>query len=415
MSLSKKLLGVGTILLMFLFLSVGVVNAYDIRTGENIQTTQEKVIDETLYAFGTTINISSEVNGDVICAGQNINISGKINGDIICAGQNINISGQVDGDIRLAAQTITVTGQIDGNASILTQTLVTQSEGEITGDLSVAAELVTIGGPVGRDVAVSASNLVIANTVGRNVKANVEYLELLFNANVEGNIEYTSNNEIKQSPDAVVSGEITRTEPESRQAGRGTIFGIAIAWFIYLFLAMLFTSMAIALLFPSVLQSTTDRIMKSPWRALLVGLTASLVVPVLLIVIGLTIIGLPLMILLGFIWLVVIMLSGPFTAYYIGRLIFTNNRSVLLTMFVGSVVLLALYFIPFVGFLALIGAYWLGTGMIILELMRRTPKPSYVAAAADDTAVEIVNKDPKPKKSNPAKKTTAKKLAKQNK
>jgi hypothetical protein len=393
-------------------LSVGVVSAHDFRTGDNVSTAQDEVIDETLYAFGSTINITGEVNGDVICAGQNVNVSGVVHGDVLCAGQTVNISGQVDGDIRLAGQNISITGIVDGNASIVAQTVTSQSEGEIMGDASVAAELVTFGGPVGRDIAVAASNLVIANTIGRNVKANVESLELTSNAVVDGKIEYTSKNEIKQSSNAAVAGEITRSQPENRKQSGASIFGVAIAWFIYIFLAMLFTSMAIALLFPSVLQSTTDRIMKSPWMALLVGLIASFVVPVLLVAIGLTIIGIPLMILLGLIWLVVIMLSGPFTAYYVGRLIFTNNRSVLLTMLVGSVVLLALYFLPFAGFIALVGAYWLGTGMIILELMRRTPKPSYVAVPEQITELQAIESKPKRKNTKSAKKTAAKKTTK---
>jgi hypothetical protein len=406
MSLTKKLIGAGTALLLFMFLSVGLAGAHDFRTGDNILTNQNEVINETVFAFGTNIDISSEVFGDVICAGQTINISGQIHGDVICAGQTINISGQIDGDIRLASQTVTVSGGVDGNASVISQTLTTQSDGEILGDISVASELVTIGGPVGRDVAVAANNLVIANTVGRDIRGAVENIELLPNAVVGGSIEYTSENEINKSTPASVTGEIKRTQPEKKSVSEGIVFGVSILWIIYIFLAMLVTSMSIALLFPSVLQASSDRAINSPWKVLLIGLLSSLAIPAVLLVLGLTLVGIPLMIILALIWFVVIMLSGPFTAYYLGRLLFSNNRGVIIKMFAGSVLLLALYFIPIVGVFTALGAYWLGTGMIILELMRRTPKPDYSTASLAQE--KVITKSTTKAKSKPKKTIKAK-------
>jgi hypothetical protein len=139
----------------------------------------------------------------------------------------------------------------------------------------------------------------------------------------------------------------------------------------------------------------------------LVGFLASWSIPLVLIILGFTFIGIPLMILIGLIWLVIIMLSGPFTAYYIGRLLMPN-RSALLTMFIGSVVLLALYFIPFVGFIALVAAYWLGTGMILLELLRRRQQP------VDAVQEVIVVTEKQPTKSKSTKSTTKKSQSKQN-
>lgn len=395
MSAIKVFLGFGTVLLLFVFMSIGVVSAHDIRTGDNIVTAQNEVIDETLFAFGKTLDISSEVNGDIFCAGQTINVSGDVHGDVICAGQTINISGNVDGDIRLGGQTVNVSGRVDGNASIVSQTFTLQPSGEITGDLSTGAEDVSLSGPVGRDVAVAGSNVIIANTVGRNVLGSLESLELTSTAVVEGNIEYTSQNELVIDSGAVVSGSIDRNIPESNSSNSSSIFGWAIAWVIYIFLAMLVTSLVLALLIPGVLKSTTDKIIKSPWKALLIGFLASLVAPLILIILGVTVIGIPLMILFGLIWIVIVMLSGPFTAFYLGRLLLSKSGA-FLTMLVGSVVLLVIYFIPIIGIFALIAAYWLGTGMILLELSKRTPEQ--LVEATEDASPKKSKKSTKKKK-----------------
>jgi cytoskeletal protein CcmA (bactofilin family) len=391
----KIFIGLVAVFIATAFFMVGIVGAHEIRTGDSIVTTQNEVIDETLFAFGKTLDISSTVNGDVICAGQTVNISGTVKGDVICAAQTLNISGNVDGDIRLAGQTITITGMVDGNATLASQSVTIQSDGEITGDLSVGAEQITLGGPVGRDVAIGGTNVVLASSVGRDIKGTTENLTLTSNAVIGGDIDYTSKNEIQIDNGAVVEGTVDRTVPENNKTSSATVFGFAIAWFIYIFLALLLTSLVLALVIPGVLQATTDRIMKSPWIAVLIGFIASFTVPVILIFFGITIIGLPLMILFGLIWLVIIMLSGPFSAYYIGRLIMPN-RIPIITMLVGSVVLLALYFIPFIGIIALIGAHWLGSGMILQEMFRRNPQP----------ALETVGKT---ESSNPVKTNKSKK------
>jgi hypothetical protein len=46
-------------------------------------------------------------------------------------------------------------------------------------------------------------------------------------------------------------------------------------------------------------------------------------------------------------------------------------------MLVGASLLLVIYFIPVIGFLALLSAWWIGSGMLLLEVFHRYPKPSY--------------------------------------
>lgn len=390
---------IGTMFLALLTFGgyAGLVNAHTFKTGDNVAVNQSQKIDDTLFVSGRNVDVSSEVYGDVFCAGQTVTISGTVHGDVICAGQTVNIIGIVEGDIRAAGQTVTVGAQVTGNTTIAGQTFSLSSNAKINGDLSLGAADGIINGTIGRDLAVGGGNVTVSNQVGRNIKGSTENLKLDNGAQVKGNIEFTSSNEINRASNATVGGKITRTDPPKQsEPKRGAVFGFGIVWFIYWFLAMLLTALALVLLFPGLIHRSTERAIIKPWKAPLVGFIASILVPITLIILAGSVIGLPLAFVVALLWLVVIILSGPFFGYYVGRLLLRDSKKPVLIMLLGSSLLLVLYFIPVFGVLAFVAALWVGSGTILLELMDRTPKPVYNLPSQQITS----NKRSKSKRNN---------------
>lgn len=382
------------LLLVTVFLSVVAVvggnviaSAHDFRTGNSVVVGSSQKIDHTLFVSGNSVDVSSEVFGDVYCAGQTVTVSGTVHGDIICAGQTVNITGKVDGDVRLAGQSVILAGDVKGNATIAGQTFNLSPSGSIGGDISLGSSDATLNGVVGRDIAVGGETVVISNKVGRDIKGEVEKLSLTNSARVQGNINYTSNKDVNKANGAIVSGKITRHDaPIEKTAEPAAAVAIALGWFIYWLLAMLLIAMALVLLFPRLFHSITDHVLPQPWKALLVGFGAGVIVPIIIMVLALTFVGLPLALLVALAWLVVLLLSGPVFAYYIGRLVLRNSSYVLLIMLVGAVILLVLYAIPVIGFLAILAALWIGSGAILLEALNRTPRPRYTTVKASNTS-----------------------------
>ncbi len=367
----------------------GVASAHEVRSGNNSTVSKTEVIDNTLFIAGNTVTIDGEVNGDVFCAGQNITISGSIHGDVICGGQTIRINGHVDGDVRLAGQTISIGSAIDGNATVVGQSFVLESTGAIGGDMSLGSESATLNGPIKRDLGVGGTTVTLSSEVGRNIKGGVDKLSLTSTAVVKGDIQYESRNDIDKAAEAQVQGKTTRTMPkETGSSKKGAVFGFTIMWFLYWLLAMMAIALSLALLFPGLLRNIANGATPRPWKALLIGFLASLAVPVILILLALTVIGIPLALVLGLMWLVITLVSGPTAGYYLGHTLLPNAKNTLYIMFVGAGILTFLYFIPFIGFIALLLSFWIGSGMILLELMRRTPRP-----------VHVISHDSKPHKS----------------
>lgn len=393
----KILLGAAVFALLSFAGLTGLANAHSFRTGENVTVGQGQKIEDTLFASGRTIDIASEVDGDIFCAAQTVNISGTVNGDVICAGQTINITGRVNGDVRLAGQTVSLSSVVSGNATIAGQTFTLSSSGRVNGDVTVGSTDSTLNGIIGRDLAAGAENVEVAGLVGRNIKGNVDNLTLTNRARVGGSIEYTSNNDVSRAAGAEVRGTITRTDaPEPSDSKSGAIFGFSLGWFIYLLLAMLVIAMAFALLFPGFIHRSSSRALASPVKTPLVGLAATILVPVILIVLSITIVGLPLAFILALLWLVTLILSGPLFGYFIGRLALRGSDKPLLIMLAGSSILLVLYFIPIIGAIALLAAIWFGVGMVVLEILDRSERPVYKVGAD----ASLVSKKPNARKDN---------------
>lgn len=372
----------------------GLASAHSFHSGTNVTISRQKPIHQTVFAAGRTVNIDNEVYGDVFCAGQTVTVSGTIHGDVICAGQSVHVTGKVDGDVRLAGQTVTLGASVAGNATIAGQDFVLESVGSVAGDVSVGSTDATLNGSVGRDLAVGGDSATVTASVGRDVRGSVNTLTLASGARVAGNIDYTSKNNLKKSSGAVVNGSVHRSEPqESSKSKHGAVFGFGLGWFAYWFVAMLLTAMVIALLFPQMLHKVTDKATPRPWKALLVGFLASLAAPAIFVLLALTVVGIPLAFLAGIFWFVVLTLSGPIFGYYLGRVMLRDSKQPLLIMLLGATVLLLLYFIPVVGVIALLAAVWLGSGMLLLEIFERTPRPVY--ALASDGSKENTRKTKK--------------------
>ena len=362
---------------------LGAASAQNFRSGNSVNVGSGETIDSSLWVSGRSVDIAGQVNGDVYCAGQNVTVSGTIRGDLLCAAQTIVISGVVTGDVRTAAQNATLNGTVIHNFSSLSQSFNQSSKGNVRGDLSAAANDITVNGPVGRDAALAAQTVFLGSEVGRNVEANTTDLSVGSAAKIKGNLNYTSQNNAHIASGAVVQGKTTKTTPSAQPQKKAApvLFRFNLAFGLFALAAAVFTTLILALFFPQALHTVSGHGVRSFWKSLLVGLVAAIVVPAVILVLMITIIGIPLALLLLGAWLLVQALAGVFSAYFLGRIIWRGQRNVLLIMLLGTVLLVLLYFIPVVGFLAFVLAMLLGVGMLLLELNRRRAEPRYTVGS----------------------------------
>jgi cytoskeletal protein CcmA (bactofilin family) len=366
-------------LLAIVFVSstgVWVANAQDFRSGDVVSVTKSDKVDSTLYVAGKTVTIDAEVNGDVFCGGQTVTINGNVHGDVICAAQTLTVKGIIDGDLRLAGQTVIVDAQTGGNITVASETFMLESGSETGGDVTIGSGDATLKGFVGRDIAVGTRDLVLAGTVGRNITTDSENTKLSSEARIMGNINYTSFNTLQRASGSEVNGKVTKTDPPAERRHEPVDETAAfVGQFIYWYVAMLITALTLVFVLPKMFQRVTDRAFPSPWKALLIGFVACIVAPIAMILIGITIVGLPLVLVAGMAWLLVLLLSAPVASYYVGRLATKNSRTPLITMLAGASIVLVVSAVPVVNIIVFFAVIWFGSGMILLEIYRRTVRP----------------------------------------
>jgi len=380
--MKKKLVG-ALLLFLPLFLWVGIAHGQSFRSGDTTTVAAGEVVDSTLYAAGNTIDIAGEVKGDVFCAGQNITVSGKVTGDVICAGQTVRVSGTVEGDVRVAGQTVAIGGEVTGNVSVAGQTVTIEGSAKIGGDASVGGDSAVVNGIVGRDLAVGGTTVLLSNKVGRNVKASTENLSLVNGAEVAGELSYTSRSDAYVASGAKVNGTTTRYEPkeEHQDDNRGTVLGFSLGVAFMIILAFMILALALVLLFPTAIHNTANLALADPLKTFVIGLSASLIAPIVIVALMISVVGIPLGILAGLVWLIILMLNGPLFGYFLGRLVWRDQRNAVVIMAVGVLILLVTYLIPFVGVVTFLAMFWMGTGMAIRQLFHSIPRPQYTVGA----------------------------------
>jgi len=344
---------------------VGVAGATSFKSGESITVAANETINSMLFVAGNNINIAGTVNGDVYCAGQTITISGTINGDVICGGQTIIISGKVDGSVRLGGQTVTLSGTVGNSATIGAQDLVIDKSAVISRDLLGGSQNITINGKIGRDIVSGSRNLNINGQVGRNINGGVETLSVGSDGQVGGTVEYIGTTDPSIATGGKIVGKVTRTEPPKNKSANYVAPGYVIGWFVYVMLTTLVIALILAGLFPRVLNEAATAANKKPGQTVLVGIIAAIVVPVLIIMLMISIIGIPAAIIAILVWIVIIMISNTFAGYALGHAMLKNQKQSIWIILAGTSALTVTYFIPFIGFFTLLAAYLYGTGMIL--------------------------------------------------
>ena len=360
------ILGFGLIGLSLLAL-VGPARAQSFQAGDSVNVARNDTINSMLFASGNSVNIAGTVNGDVYCAGQTITISGTVNGDVFCAGQSVVVTGKIDGSVRLAGQTVNLDGAIiGGSATIAAQSLVIDKNAVINRDLVGAGQTIIIDGLVNRDVVAGMKNLAVNGQIGRNLKGYIGTLVVGPVGQIGGNVDYTGNADPAISAGGQIVGSVNRTAPKDQSVSSPMAsIAVVLGWLAYMFISILVLALVLIGLWPRVISRTTSQAMDQPGRTALVGALAAIMLPILVVLLLVSAIGMPLAGLTLLLWGTIALISTPLAGYALGRLLLPKSSQPLVIMALGTSVLLVTYFVPFIGFITGLMAYIFGMGAVL--------------------------------------------------
>ena len=357
------------------------VLAADLRQGSDVTVGSGETITDDLYAAGGTITINGNVNGNVIVTGGTISIAGNVSRDVMVAGGSVTLSGHVGGSIRAALGMLTLTGPVAGDVVVAGGRVDVGSGGMIGRDLVLAGGNATIAAPVARNVLMSAGTLNLRNHVGGNVAGRVDHLRL-DGAQIGGNLDYTSDNQVALVNGARVNGTTTQHRPPTNN-GANAFFGWLRALIGILALGLIFL-----FLLPRLSGRSIDTLRAEPWASLGIGaaiVVATPIVAIIVFILGILIGGWWIGALMIPLWILVCAVGYVVSAFLVGRLLFAQvgwgSYHDAIALAAGLLLLAIATAILLLGWLVGLAAVLLGVGALAVATAHWT-RPARVAPAA---------------------------------
>lgn len=253
-------------------------------------------------------------------------------------------------------------------------------DGEVEGDVKSGFGDIEVNGPVGGDVDAGFGNVIIDAPVGGDVEAGFGDLSLKQGAQIDGNI-YLGHGTIEEDEAAQRHGPHTvgmASGFEDEEGLVGTVSDV-IGWAVGT-LVLVAAAVLLAVIVPGPLRAAARNLEYAPVRSLVLGFASVPAAFVLAVLLGITVVGLPLTFLL-LVACVAVAIFGLFvTAYALGRkavLAAGRHRAGdALAATVGAILVALVLLIPFLGGLIFVVLALLGAGAAISALLawRRRPR-----------------------------------------
>jgi cytoskeletal protein CcmA (bactofilin family) len=375
------LLTIFVLMFAFLVAPVGQAYAMDFRSGDSVSVSKDSVIPGSLAVAGKNLMIDGDIGGDLYCAGQDVVISGTVEGDVICAGQSITVNGVVGGSVRVFGQTVSLQGPVDRNVTVFAQTVSTTENSDVAGEFIAGAQNISMAGVIGNDVVAAAERVSVDGEVDGAMKLDANSLQFGQNANIRGNINYTSDRQALVDNGASLSGELTRQPSREKVTKQAEVFGRPLSssrsW-VGSLLSKILVYIGIGLLLVLLLSRKSEDVAgyieEHALRSLAVGFLVLVATPMFIILCAVTIIGIPFALIAALLYALVLVIARVYVALAIGKRLLTRfapdkEDSAVWAIVFGVPVCWVVFAVPLVGWVFSGIAEIIGLGALVVGLM----------------------------------------------
>lgn len=348
--------------------------------GEHYALASDSTIDDDLLLAVKEAALSGRITGDLLFAGSGLELFGPVEGNVLAAGQHLLLKGPVKGSVRAFCSDLTVEGSVGRNLIACGGGVRLPEGSSVEKDAFVCSGNLTLGGKVGGHLTFNGGEAVISGTVAKGAKLKADRITLTSTARIEGDFIYTSKRAAVIEPGAVVTGQTVHELPKKK--GHGGLSGWGIFWWLVWRASELITGFLLLALFRKQMTVLKETAAASFLKTFGIGLLAFVVTPVLAILFAILIIGLPVGLVLGGLYLMALFLSCNFTGLPLGESILRLFKkegpfSPYASMTVGVLLIQLLEELPYFGVLVLFVTAWVALGMIIFgcyQLSRQLPE-----------------------------------------
>lgn len=346
-----------------------------VRTGETVSIEKDQRIEGDFYVASSVLSVSGEVAEDLISIAGRNTLNGKVGKDALMLGASVDVHGPVGEDLRIIAGDVIIAEPVTGDVFIIADTVKILSTASIGGDLVVYGGTVEVSGSVGGNIIGTYESLRLDAPVAKGVDVTTKQLTLGDRVEVAEGVRYVSAQELVRSPNANVSGEITRSDAAVPADEKSPLRHMIIAALI-----ILFSSLAWYLIARSLFTRVVERAMVRSVRPVLLGFITLIAAPVIFTVLTVSIIGslvgiTGILLYIAFLVISIVAMSGTIGVLVLSLVykkpgIATTVNPYSLTA--GAFIVVALFAIPVLGFALLLAAFLVTLGALVDIILRPT-------------------------------------------
>jgi len=302
-------------------------NAQALQMLSGDQVSVDSPVDDDIFAAGGTVTINAPVSG-VVIAGGDIIINAPVSGDVFAAGGQIAVNSDVEGKIVAAGGDIDLSG--DAKNAVIAG-----------GTVNIHPTTV-----ISRDAAISGGTVSNAGTIVGNLTVRAENF---YNTGSAGSVDFKKNGGLQGLQQLMNTFSILMT------------------------IGFLILGIILLKVFPAQFFSVEEEVRNAPVKNTVVGFALIIVSVILIFLLSVTLIGFPVALIMGMLFIIALMLAGLFVSFALGRTIvdvlkFETNDVLIFVL--GFIILSLLFRIPYAGWLIGIVALSLGFGALIYTLQK---------------------------------------------
>lgn len=322
-------------------------------------------LGKTLIIFLTLILVLPSVHAIETFSGYQISIDSEISDDIFASGGIIEINAPVDGAV-LAGGKVTINAPIYGDLFV--------TGGQIYLNSNVRGKIVASGGDIemdgdAREVVFAGGNINIHSGSEIEEDAYITGGNVRNSGQVEGTLKVRANTFENQGEAGTVDFQ------------REDFMEAVTPFFEFVSLVITFGFLLLGIIIMKLFRGYFFRVeeeaRESVLKKILIGFFGIIVSGILFLLLTITIVGIPIVMFFGMVFLLFLMLSTLIVSYSVGKIIFDfleRRVDEVIVFIVGFVVLNLLFRIPIIGWIIGILAVSLGFGAIVYSIYRRRKK-----------------------------------------
>lgn len=318
-------------------------------------------------AAGMEVAIEDSVAGDLMATGAAVSVSGPVAGDLLAAGGSVSASGPVGGSVRAVGGEVTVTGTVERNVTLAGGSVRVAPDGRVDGNAYLAGADVIIEGPIRGHVRASGETVRLLGDVTGTVEVTAQRVFVGPDAHLGAGLVHRSPQPAEVAAGARIEGEVTHRPAEEPSPFASWIVGLLKV------AAFLFTGAVLVALFPQTFVRLRDTLEARPWPSMGLGLAALVAVPIGLLLLAVTVLGLPLMLIGGALFGAALYVARAVLALWVGDLILGERAGRgprVMAFLVGGALLTLAGLLPWVGWAVTLLATLAGVGAAV-ELVSR--------------------------------------------